>query len=151
MGELRDASLYKECIEIATEVYKNKFRNTGEKWIEQPRRMAQKAILLGWPDYVVATCWLHDAYEANPIDFDGVVEKVKLFSKKTAFFLEKCPYRQWESWGDYINRISASPEMRGVKWLEFLDELSFCDNKETIQKMLESLERLIPEYFIEKD
>ena len=96
MTELHETELYKKCITLAYEVYKGHNRITGEKWIEHPKRIANKALLLNWPDFIVGACWLHDAFEVNPIDFDSVLEEIKLFNPKVAFFVDKCSIKQWE-------------------------------------------------------
>lgn len=149
MNTLRGSHLIKASIELAKEIYADKTRPNGEKWIEHARRVADRALILGWPDFIIAACWLHDAFEINPIDFDAVLNKINSFNNRVGFFVDKCAFKQWEHWSDYINRISASPETRGIKWLEFLDELSECPSNDRIQVLLEALPKVTPEYFLE--
>lgn len=144
---LSDAFLYQRCIKLAQEIYKDKHRPNGERWIEHPKRMVDRALLLDWPDYVIGAIWLHDAFQVDPISFSDILDQIKEFNPRVAFFVDKCAFKQWEHWSDFVNRCSASPETKGIKWLEFLDELSDNPDVETRNRLLEALPKLIPDYF----
>lgn len=67
------------ALETATKAHMGQYYGTGEPYIVHPKQVADLAKRLGYSDYVIAACYLHDVVEDT-----GLTEKdlANLFPKK---------------------------------------------------------------------
>lgn len=58
---------------IAKMAHKGQMRLQGEPYFTHPERLAHSAITFGFPDQVVAACYLHDVIEDCDVTYDDLI------------------------------------------------------------------------------
>lgn len=110
------------AIELATKAHLGQKRRGGEPYIEHCRRVALRLMEKGESDEVIATAWLHDAYE------DGGITLFQLADSGLPFVVVKAveimAKGKEEPYEEYLVRVKANPITAKVKVADTLDNIS---------------------------
>ncbi len=139
---LHDESLLGDVIKIARTDFAN-IDCINFNYLFHAQTIARQAMLNGWPDFLIAACWLHGIRYFNEQDAIAFVKGINEFSEETASVLKTITRKDNEEDFKYYKRISESPYARAVLWLDMLGLLMFERDHDMAQNRLR---QLIPMY-----
>ncbi len=108
--------------------------------IEHCRRAADRAILAGCDEKVVAGCYLHEVLTYNYTNYYDIVLQIKEIDENLAKIVEKCTKKN-ESWKEFYYRVSLVPEVAIIMWFCMTDAI-IDTNYDDFKRISSNLERI---------
>lgn len=114
-----------QSIELASKYLKDRHSEgkSYEPIINHSKRMAERAVLLGYDEIIIASCYLHDVLSLNVEEYHEIALEIKKIDPDLARIADKFYRREDETWLQYYYRISYVPEASKVLWLCLTDKL----------------------------
>jgi hypothetical protein len=105
------------------------------------RRVAERALQLGWEEEVIAASYLHEALQLHYDEYYETLQLIKDIDENVAKIVDKVTKKDKETWNQYYYRISVVPEASKVVWLDMIETLVGCDQA-TLYRITDNLTRI---------